>query len=129
MSFKSDLIALLTPHFEGGDVFPLTTPDGYNKRYPFGILQGVGGEDRMYVDQSLPDLIHRRVQVWIWGEDYLEVEAQQELVYATLLGSINNPLTRFVGVEPKGGPTDDYNDVLKLYGSRQDFGIHWKYSV
>ena len=129
MSFKTDLIALLIPRFNNGDVFITVTPDGYNQRYAFGILQGVGGDVRMYVDQSLPDLIHRRVQVWIWGEDLLEVEAKMELVYATLLGSINDPLTRFVGVEPKGGPTDDYNDVLKLHGTRQDFGIHWKYPV
>ena len=127
MTFKTDLIALLSPVVHDGNVFPSTAPDGFRSEIPFVILQGVGGEDRMYVDQSIPDTIHRRVQFFIWGADVLEVEAQQELVYGTLLGSINNPLTNFIGVEPMGGPSDDYNDVLKLHGARQDFGIRWKY--
>lgn len=129
MSFKTDLIALLTPHFTNGDVFLMTTPDGYAPDHAFVVLQGVGGDDEMYIDQSIPDTIHRRVQAFIWGRDIQEVEAKEELLYGVLLNTINDPLSRFIGVEPMGAPSDDYNDVLKLFGSRQDFGIRWKRPV
>lgn len=128
MTFKTDLTALLAPHFIDGDVFHTTAPDGYveTSSHVFAITQGVGGDEEMYVDQEIPDTIHRRVQFWFWGRDLLEVEAKHELIYGVLLNTINDPLSNFIGVEPMGGPTDDYNDVLKLYGSRQDFGIRWK---
>jgi hypothetical protein len=129
MSFKSDLIALVAPLFDDNGAFFMTTPDGFKSDAPFAVVQIVGGEERMYAGQELPDVLHRRVQIWIWGSRAIDVEAKQELLYGTLLNTANDPLTRFVAVEPMGAPTDDYNDILKIFGTRQDFGIWWKYPV
>lgn len=125
MTFKTDMIALLNPAV-GNNFFLVTAPDGFRSSDAFAVMTVIGGDDRFYVDQSLPDLEHRRVQINVWGNELPEVEAATNLIRATLAASINDPLTRFVGVEPLGQASDEYNDVLKLFGSRQDFGIHWR---
>lgn len=125
MTFKTDLVALLNPVY-GGNLFLVTAPDGFVSATPFGIAQVVGGRDAFYVDQSLGEIEQKRVQLWTWGTDLGQVEVTAAAARAQLANSINILNSNFVGVTPEGAETDDYNDVLKRYGSRQDFLISWK---
>lgn len=128
MSLKSDLIALLNSMF-GNELHFGTFPDGFRPSAPACVAQGIGGTPRVYVDQTQCEVEHRRVQFYVWGERVLDVEDAMATLKAMLLNTINDPLTNFVGVEVMSEPTDDYDDVLKLHGARQDFGIHWKNPV
>jgi hypothetical protein len=115
MSFEADFIALLNP-LVGGKVFFDSTPDGFLPNVDRIIVQQVGGKEAWYVDQSLPSHKHARMQVFVWTTDRLTASPLARLVAKTIAESA------FVA-EPYGAPASEHQPVLKLFGSRQDFGI------
>ena len=113
MSLSNTLYTLLNPLAVGGasvDAIP-DTPT-----FPLTVFQQVGGRAFEYLDQSLPSHDHARVQVWAWARDPDQADALIRSVRVALLGSE-------LVVETLGAEVSDYNEALKLYGRRQDFGI------
>jgi len=124
MSFETDLIAICNPLFNNRVWFD-TTPEGMSRAdmsAPFLLIDQVGGKDAWYVDNTLPDFQNARMQFSIWGDMRLAV-ADAARVLRTALATASVP--GFV-VEPLGAVVNDYNDVLKLRGARQDFSIWYQ---
>jgi hypothetical protein len=84
--------------------------------FPLLLWQRVGGQASEYLDQSLPSHDHARVQLTAWAKTRLEADALIREARVAMLGSSH-------AVETFGAAVADYDDALKLYGSRQDFGI------
>lgn len=116
MTFEEELTALIGA-LCNNEVYWDTTPEGYIvPDTGVVILQSVGGERDWYVDQSRPEIQHMRVQVQAWGRRRLDVFA--------LINAIEKKLSESsCTVVPYGAPIGDYEDILKLHGSRQDFGF------
>jgi hypothetical protein len=101
----------------GGRCYPDTAPDGAT--FPLLIYQQVGGRAYEYVNQSLPDHDHARVQVVTWAKTRPEASEIMRSARVAILAAITPAQTY-------GAPIALYNDDLKLYGCRQDFGIWFK---
>jgi hypothetical protein len=113
--FETDFMAVLNP-LVANEVYWDTTPDGYGNAAPFILLQQVGGKAGWYVDQSQPGMLHARIQVFTWSHDRLVTAPLARLIEKTIAASA------FVA-EPYGAPVSQHQAALKLFGSRQDFGI------
>lgn len=121
MTFEADIIAKFGPLFAGRlwwDELPeATTPE--QRQAVFCIVEGTGGIDKRYVDNSLYDFQNSRVTFHIWGARRLEVSAAAD---ALRLAIAESNTATFITM-PLGGKVHENNEVLKLRGSRQDFGF------
>jgi hypothetical protein len=97
----------------GGRVYPDTTPD--NPTYPCVIYQQVGGEVLNPLDCSDPNMDHARMQVWVWSNSRLTTSDVMRQVRVALTGTLK--------AYAFSAPVSEYNDTLKKYGARCDFGI------
>lgn len=113
MSFKSELRDLLIANV-CPRVYPRVTPDVPN--FPLIIYQQVGGEAYAYVEKKLPDHKHARMQLTFWAKDS---EEAGDLARATEKLLIESEWP----AEAYGAVTDLYEQKLKIYGERQDYGI------
>lgn len=113
---ENDLKTALA-NIAGGRCYPDIAPD--SPVFPLLIYQQVGGRAYEYVNQSLPDHDHARVQVVAWAKTRLEAVETMYMARAAILAAIEPAQTY-------GGTISIYNEDLKLYGSRQDFGIWFK---
>lgn len=93
-------------------VYPDTAPD--NATFPLITYQQVGGRDYAYVDGSLPDHEHARLQVNVHGRVRSEARAIAQQVKARIAASLH--------AEIYGSMVTGHDDVAKLYTTRQDFG-------
>lgn len=120
MSLTEQLNGLLEPLTVGG-AWPDVPPDAYGDESArpalYIVFQIIGGRAIDFTERALPDHDHARVQVYVWGNRRLEVEAAARTVRETLIASTT------LKVETYGAPTWLYEEMLKLRGSRQDFGI------
>ena len=124
MSYEGRLYDLVSPIF-GGHFYPDTFPDDFRPNAPACVYQQVGGTDQWYVDQTLPEYQNARLQFYVWGEERDAVNAACDQLRAALANSIN-VYNGDIIFEPLGARVSDYNDILKLRGARQDFGIWYK---
>lgn len=124
MSFEANLTALLSPLFSDRFWWD-TMPDAIDLKTTgnFCIAQQVGGLDQWYVSQELPEWQNARMQFSVWGKRRIDVTADADRIRAALANSIAANV--FV-VSPMGGRVNDYNDALKLYGSRVMFEIWYR---
>lgn len=113
MTIEKEIFSLLSP-LVNKRVYPDTPPDVFDT--PFIVYQQISGNVVQYVDGSLPDKHNARVQFWIWGTTRQEVSALARSLQETLTGS-------GLVCEPYGEFTSAYDDSVKLYGARQDFGF------
>lgn len=113
MSFEAEFLALLKP-LAGGRIYADVSPD--NPVYPLVIYQQVGGSAGWYVEKALPDKQNSRIQVYVWCKTRHEANSIARQVEALICAS------QFAA-EPYGAFTALYEEDLKLYGTRQDFGI------
>lgn len=113
MSLSNTLYTLLNP-LAGGGASVDAMPDV--PTFPLIVFQQVGGTASEYLDNTLPDHDHARVQVWVWSKD---PDAADTIMRAARVALLASGLV----VETYGASVSDYNDPLKLYGRRQDFGI------
>jgi len=95
-------------------IYPDTAPDV--PAYPLMLYQQVGGRDGWYVEGAMPSHRHARIQLYVWAKtraeaNTLALQAEQRLAESGLIA------------QPYGAFTALYEDDLKLYGTRQDFGI------
>lgn len=111
MTLEERLIQLLGD-LVAGRVYPDTAPD--NATFPLIIYQQVGGRDYGYVDGSLPDREHARVQMTVHGRIRHEVKAIATAMKRRMAGGLQ--------AEIYGSLQTRFDDIAKLYTTRQDFG-------
>ena len=121
MSIESSIFTLLKniSAIKSGSisrVYPDVTPD--DPVFPLIVYQVVGGRAYDYMDRRVPGCEHYRVQISCWSKT---AEERRSLALAVRKLIIES--TSFKASETMGQAVDDYEDALKLYGSRQDFGI------
>jgi hypothetical protein len=107
------LYGLLNPLAAGG-ASPDVTPD--TPVFPCITYQQVGGETYQYVEKALPDHRHARVQINVHAESRLQASTIAREIERAL---IESPLV----AQAYGAFVSTYEDTLKIYGTRQDFGI------
>lgn len=113
MSLEATLKTLLGP-LVGGRCYPDITPDG--AALPLIVYQQVGGTATEYVDQTIPDKDHARMQVMVWSKSRLEASQIARAARAAIIGN-NWPAQTYAA------PVSLYEEDLKLYGSRCDYGL------
>jgi len=113
MSLEVTLKALLGP-LVGDRVHPDITPD--NPAFPLIVYQQVGGQASEYVGKNLPGHDHARMQVVVWSRTRLEATTLARAARAAIIGSI-------LVAQTYAAPVSLYDETLKLYGSRTDYGI------
>ena len=111
MTLEAKIFTTLGP-LVANRVYPDTTPD--NAKFPCITYQQVGGRDYNYVDGSLPDNEHARIQLNVHGTVRSDVKAIALSAKALMAGQLL--------AEVMGSLTTDYDDIPKLYSTRQDFG-------
>lgn len=116
MSFEADFHNVLLP-LAGGRVFADVLSDV--PQYPSIVYQQVGGSAAWYLEKALPDKEHSRIQVYVWSRDRKETNSIARQVEALICAS------QFTA-QPYGAFVALYEDALKLYGARQDFGIWYQ---
>lgn len=94
-------------------VYPDAPPD--DPVFPCITYQQVGGRPYTYVDGSLPDKDHARLQFMVHGPVRSEVMKVARAIPRKLVAP---PLS----AEIYGGLTSSKDDTAKLYITRQDFG-------
>lgn len=121
MSFETDIILKYASSL-GGRMYWDTTPVNWianDMAAPFAIVQTVGGKSLAYIDKGLHEFLNQRVQFSIWGANRIAVSnAARSLAAAVNLSNTATWITM-----PEGEQGGDFNEVLKLRGSRQDFGF------
>lgn len=115
MTFEEKLFVVLAA-LAPGAVYRLVTPDSGSIGNPFIIYQQISGQAEWYLDQSLPQHRHHRVQINCWGSD------------AQLVLSLRHQVEKAIAAadwpaQPYDNHTDLYIPESKLYGTRQQFGI------
>lgn len=122
MSFESDIVAKYGAVF-GGRIFFDTAPDGWTTvqmAAPFCIVNQINGSERWYVDNSRSELQSTHLQFFVWGARREEVSAAANAFRSAAAAS---NAADFI-VIPTGAVVNDFNEALKLRGTRQDF-IFW----
>lgn len=119
MSVESEIFSLLGS-LVSNQCYPDKTPDV--PAFPCIVYQVVGGEAHDYMERKLPDSENYRVQVGCWAKTRSAASALALQVRATLIESG----AAFKSAETLGQAVSLYDDALKLYGSRQDFGLWLK---
>lgn len=113
MTIEQEIYSLLSP-LVNKRVYPDVPPD--NMQLPFILYQQVGGESEQYVDNKLPDARHSRIQINVWSETRAEANTLARTIEKTLVESD-------LVCETYGGLTAVYDSVVRIYGTRQDFGF------
>jgi len=122
MSMEADMIALFN-ELVNNQVWWNRPPNGMAVDGNFIILQRVGGKAYWYLDSTRPDTAHGRVQVFVWGEDVLQVASIIDQCAARLAASVEQGI--FKAVTPYGAPEGDSNPGANLEGLRQHFGVSY----
>lgn len=122
MSFEADIIAKYGPMFNGRVYFD-TAPDGWTPAQmaePFCIVNQVGGDERWYIDNTRADLQRAHLQFFVWGARREEVAAAANAFRDAAAASSTSDFI----VIPTGAVVSDFNEALKLRGTRQEF-VFW----
>lgn len=113
MSLESNIKTLLGP-LVSGRCWPDVMPDGKGT-FPCIVYQAVGGRALDYMEGTIPDKDHARVQVVVWAKTRLEASQIARQARVALVGSD-------MAVQTYGAPTSLHEPELKLYGARTDYG-------
>lgn len=113
MSLVGEIRALLDP-LVGGRVYADVPPDV--PAYPLITFQQVGGQAFWYMEKSMPGHRHARIQINVWSKNRPEADSLGRQVEKTLCEA--NQIT-----QPYGALTALYESALRIFGTRQDFGI------
>jgi len=113
MPYEPLLHGLVAPLL-GGRFYADVLPD--NPAYPCGVYQQVGGRGLWFAEGAMPDHKHARLQITLWAGSRAEAN--------TLMRAIEGVLcARLPKSEVIGALTATYEDAIKKYGARQDFGL------
>lgn len=116
MTVDSALFALLGP-LVSNRCYPDVTPPGAD--FPLIVYQAVGGESLEFLERRLPDCEHYRIQVHCWAKTRLQASALALQVRERII----EQGAAFLSTKTLGQRAALYEDRLKLYGTRQDFGV------
>lgn len=97
--------------------YPDITPPGAD--FPLIVYQTVGGESMEFLERRLPDCEHYRIQVHCWAKTRLQASSLALQVRQQII----EHGTAFASAKTLGQRAALYEESLKLYGTRQDFGI------
>lgn len=121
MTVEADITAICNPVFNER-VWWDSIPDGMTPEEmddPLVIIQQVGGVDKLYADNTVHEFQNGNLQFFVWGRRREEVNAAMNLLRKTLIDSNTEELV----IIPQGAAVNDYNEVLKLRGRRQNFSV------
>ena len=117
--FEEQINALIAP-IVNDHVYWVVLDEGFAFNRQSGqavaVLQQVGGEVDRYVENEMPDTRHMRLQVSVWGSNMLNVVSAIRAIEKAIVES------DFVS-QVMGAYVTDYQEDLKIYGARQDFGF------
>jgi len=116
MSVEAELNSLLRTLVDGR-CYPDVTPAV--PVFPLIIFQGAGGQAYDYLERKLPDCEHYRIQVNCWAKGRVAANALALQVRQRII----EQGTAFKAAKTMGQATSLYEEALKLYGTRQDFGV------
>ena len=116
MSVETDLFNLLKTLVDGR-CYPDVTPDA--PVFPLIVYQGAGGKAYEYLERKLPDCEHYRIQIHCWAKSRTAASALALSVRQRII----EQGTAFKSAETMGQITSLHEEALKLYGTRQDFGV------
>lgn len=114
MTYETSLVSALQT-LVAGRIYPDTAPQ--NTARPYITHQQIGGQSLSYVDDTLPDTEHSRVQINVWADTRLAARALIRQIEAALV-----PCTAFQA-RPIGAPSTTFEPDTKLYGALQDYSI------
>lgn len=116
MSLEGDLKTVLGA-VVSDRVYPDTTPD--RPTFPLIVWQQVGGDAVDFVPCVVASKSNARVQVWVWSKTRLEAS---DLAHQARLAMVEGALR----ATTLGAPVSDYNEALKIYGSRTDYSVWYE---
>lgn len=114
MTVLTDLYAVLGP-LVGNRAYPDVAPADVAR--PYITYQRIGGQAGAFYGRTLPSKQHGMYQVNVWADTRVAAELLARQVEQALVGS-----TRF-DCDPLSAPVDEYEEMMGLKGSRQDFSI------
>lgn len=115
MGLEADIYTALTS-LVSGRVYPDTYDTTLPATFPLIVYQRVGGEAFEFVEQTLPSKDHARIQVVAWATSRLSaVSLMRSIRVALVTGSVK--------AHTYNAPVSLYEEQLKLFGSRCDFGV------
>ncbi len=116
MSLEAKLREILSPPVEGR-VMPDVVEEGID--FPCITYQQVGGQAGWHLESEVPGRLHARVQINVWAKTRLEA--------ANLAREAERLIAAgFDVAQPYGAFISTHEDLLKLFGTRQDFGIWYE---
>lgn len=113
MSIEADIVNLFGP-LVGGRISPDVVPDTHS--FPLIVYQFIGGAAGWYLEKKMPSHKHTRLQLTVWSERRLEADVIARTAEKLICESA-------LVAEPYGAFTALYEEPIKKYGTRQDFGI------
>ena len=99
----------------GNRCYPDTTPDP-PLTYPLIIYQQVGGDVAEFLEGTMADKDNARLQVVVWSKTRIEANSIARLARVAIVTGSMKGVTF-------GAPVWLYEDELKLYGSRTQYGV------
>ena len=121
MSLETEVIAKYGPLF-GNRIWWRVVPESVGRdqlSVPFCVVTHAGGRSRVYADNTMSDERNARLEFTVWGDHVIAVmDKARELRQAVLDSDADDWIVMLYGEA-----VSDYDDVLKLHGARQDFGI------
>lgn len=112
MSLETDITSALSG-IPGIRVHADVTAD--KPTFPCVVYQQVGGDVLNPLECVVPDMEHARVQIWIWAKKRDQASEISRQVRVALVETLK--------AYAYSAPVSNYDDVLKLYGARCDYGI------
>lgn len=113
MSYEAALSGLIGPLLNGA-FYPDVPPD--TPAYPCGVYQQVGGQALWFSEGAMPGHKHARVQIIVWADTRLQANQLMRRIEGAICGGMRTS-------EPFGAMIGGYEDAIKKYSARQDFGL------
>lgn len=113
MSVEADIRATFA-NLVDGRLYPDTAPDV--PVFPYITYQQVGGNSRWFTEKAKPSHKHARLQFNVWARTR---DAANRIARQIEDRFMTGPFD----AEPYGEFVALYEEKLKLYGTRQDFGV------
>lgn len=113
MSYEATLRTLLADLVDGR-VYPDVPPD--KATFPLVTYQQVGGVSLWFGERAMPGHKNARVQVNVWADTRLQANQIARAIEGRMC-------TGMLSSEPFGAAVALYEDSIKKYGTRQDFGF------
>lgn len=117
MAVEETLQALLST------VCPEVFPDFAEEPLPSGdfvVYQQITGDVINPIANDVPDLRNSRMQITVWSRSRIRANDLSRQIEDLLR------TTEQFQARPETALTNDFDDEVKLRGSRQDFSIWWK---